>query len=64
MNETDETRIPAFILFGVVLGLVVPLVFGLVRPKVKVALATPAVAGLAVLGAFFLRYTILMNGQA
>jgi polysulfide reductase chain C len=49
--------------FVVVLGLVVPLVFGLVRSKVKVALATPAVAGLAVLGAFFLRYTILMNGQ-
>jgi formate-dependent nitrite reductase membrane component NrfD len=47
----------------VVLGLAVPLVYGLVRSKVKVALATPAVAFLVLLGAFFLRYTILMNGQ-
>ena len=49
--------------FVVILGLAVPLVYGLVQSKVKAALATPVVAGLAVLGAFFLRYTILMNGQ-
>ncbi len=49
--------------FVVALGLVLPLVFGFVRPKVKAALATPVVAALAILGAFLLRYTILMNGQ-
>jgi len=49
--------------FVVILGLAVPLVYGLVQSKVKAALATPVVTGLAVLGAFFLRYTILMNGQ-
>lgn len=50
--------------FVVILGLVLPLVYGIAQSKVKAALATPVVAGLAVLGAFFLRYTILMNGQA
>jgi formate-dependent nitrite reductase membrane component NrfD len=50
-------------LFVVVLGSVLPLVHGLLRSKVKIALATPIVAFLAVLGGFFLRYTILMNGQ-
>ena len=51
-------------LFVVVLGLVVPLVSGLVRKKGALAMASPVVAFLAVLGAFFLRYTILMAGQA
>ena len=50
-------------IFVVILGLAVPLLYGLVRSKVKEALATPAVAFLVMLGAFFLRYTILMNGQ-
>ena len=54
---------PLWWIFVVILGLAVPLVFGLVRSKVKVALATPAVAALVVIGAFFLRYTILMNEQ-
>lgn len=54
---------PLWWIFVVVAGLAVPLLFGLVRSKVKMALATPAVAFLVVLGAFFLRYTILMNGQ-
>jgi polysulfide reductase chain C len=47
--------------FVVALGLAVPLVFGLVKPKTT--LATPVVAALAVLGAFLLRYTILIGGQ-
>ena len=55
---------PLWWLFVVILGLAVPVAYGLVRSKVKMALATPVVAGLAVLGAFFLRYTILMSGQA
>ncbi len=54
---------PGWWAFVVVLGLAVPLAYGLVRSRVKVALATPAVAFLVLLGAFFLRYTILMNGQ-
>jgi formate-dependent nitrite reductase membrane component NrfD len=49
--------------FVVVLGLVVPLIYGIVAPRVRAPLATPVVAFLAVLGAFFLRYAILMNGQ-
>jgi polysulfide reductase chain C len=48
--------------FVVALGLAVPLVYGLARPRTT--LATPVVAALTVLGAFFLRYTILIGGQA
>jgi polysulfide reductase chain C len=50
-------------LFVVVLGLVVPAGYGLVKAKVRLPVAVPAVSFLVVLGAFFLRYTILMNGQ-
>lgn len=50
-------------LFVVALGLIVPAIYGVVGSKIKMPIAMPAVAFLAVLGAFFLRYTILMNGQ-
>ena len=50
-------------LFVVVLGLVVPLVSGFIRKKGALALASPVAAFLTVLGAFFLRYAILMAGQ-
>lgn len=49
--------------FVIVLGLVVPAVYGLIGSKVKMPVVMPAVAFLAALGGFFLRYTILMNGQ-
>jgi polysulfide reductase chain C len=49
--------------FVIVLGLVVPTVYGLIGSKVKMPVVMPAVAFLAALGGFFLRYTILMNGQ-
>lgn len=49
--------------FVVVLGLGVPLMYGVVKSKVKAPVVLPAVSFLALLGAFFLRYTILMSGQ-
>ena len=51
-------------LFAVILGLVVPLASGFIRKKGALALASPVVAFLVVLGAFFMRYAILMAGQA
>ncbi len=49
--------------FAIGLGLVVPLVAGFIRKKGALALVSPVVAFLAVLGAFFMRYAILMAGQ-